>query len=56
MAWHRQSLRHKIAAKKGWIKRKLKKKVKRYIVRKAITTAVGAPGSDEVLEANETRD
>jgi len=56
MAWRRQSLRHSIAARKGWIKRKIKKRVKRYVIRKAASTAAGVPGADEILEANETRD
>lgn len=43
MAWRRDHLRHKVAAKKGWLKRKLKKKVKKYVVKKAITAATGIP-------------
>ncbi len=56
MSWKRQSLRHSIAAKKGWMKRKLKKRAKRYVVRKTISSAVGMPGADDLLELNDSRD
>jgi len=60
MTWPRERMRHSVASRKGWRKRRLKEDIKegvkeagKHLIKKGITTAAGVPDISDVEVTDE---